>query len=572
MNAEHEHAPSSEAATQDDTQPMRTLARAASYARRSAVKEEGIILQHDTNAGRAQTDGYEIPPDVRWSDDGVSGTSTQRGGLDSLLKLISSGRATFTRLYVRERDRLARTEDPRFATYLEYHCKIHGVQICYSLDKEHPAYDGADPQFAAQYVMASMQTVQAHQELRTIRQRTTRGTRDGLKKGKYVAGGPAPFGYNKWLVDDATKAFVQAVADGQRLRMAGHHFRLRIDPTERVVVEQIFAGIRALKTYAEIARELHDAGAPRCGANEWSGNAVRKIARNPLHMGDYVSGRLRYRGQATVPAAEIDPEQPTGRPVRLARFIEDPIVSTEIWESVQQIMDARIASESMRKASTARYLLTGLVRCASCGDAMVGHRQGERKGRRVHSYRHNQQLRAAQRAQPQCPHVDRYLRAEPLEAAALAAMHQVLSSDEAEQLVSAELLQLRESAGAAHHAAALEQAEAALLVARRAAKAANVRAAHAVTPEERTIHDETMRELAAESQKLVGRVDALRAEAGRLAEVEARLPRMQERRGALSDAVERGTAEERKRAVATVVLSLRVDFIANTVELRVRAA
>lgn len=549
--------------------PAAPLGRAASYARRSVMKEEAVLQQHDTNANRAQADGFTVPPELRWGDDGVSGTTTERGGLGALLTLIKSGRAPFTRLYVRERDRLSRTGDPRFAPFIEYTCKLNGVTVCYASDAAHMAYDGTEADEMVRYIMASLENVQAHQEWRKIRERTTSGTRGALKRGKYVNGGPAPFGYEKWLVCDTTNAFAEKVRDGVSTRKVGHHFRLRVNPDERVVVEQIFEGIRARKSYADIARALHASGAPRCGRKPWSADAVRKVARNPLHKGDYVHGRLRHRGEP-MPAAELDPSRPPGRPVVLTGFVDDPVVTPATWDSAQEIMDARMAPETMRKAASARFLLTGVIRCATCGDALYGHRQPERRGQREHMYRHTQERRRSQRGQAPCPHANRYIAAAPIEAVALEATNQLLDGDAAERLAQQELARLRANVSGAHQTAALERAESALKETLRAAKDANTRAARATSPRERMIHDETLTELMAEAEVLTARVDGLRAEATRIADMEAKIPKMREHRNALSAALAAGDAEQRKRAVSSAVESVRVDFASHQVEVRVR--
>ena len=118
--------------------------------------------------------------------------------------------------------------------------------------------------------------------------------------------------------------------------------------------------------------------------------------------------------------------------------------------------------------------------------------------------------------------------------------------------------------------AALKQSEGDLAGALRAAKEANLRAAKARTAQEREIHDATMQELATEAERLHVRVASLRAETGRIAEVEARLPQMRARRISLSETLARGSADARKNAVGLAVQSMRVDFAANHVELRVR--
>jgi|GEM_PF-4382470 hypothetical protein len=557
-----QHARATRLAPQDRTRT------AASYARKSDANESAVQDQHVTNAERALQDGFDIPLELRWGDDGVSGTTTKRSGLDALLALIQSGNAPFQRLYVRDRDRLARTADPRYTFYVEFLCKLQGVQLCYTTDKKHVTYGDGGDEGMVEFITSALKNMKAHQELADTRKRTTRGTRTSLKKGHFVAT-RAPYGYDRWLARNDTSAFVRMVPDGERIRMADHHFRLRVNPAEQVALQHLFDGIRQRKAFAQIARELEAIGAPRAGTTPWSASNVRDIATNPMHKGDYVYGRLKHDGAPT-PAHELNAEEATTAPVLLADFMPDAPLSAAEWERIQAVIAERLALARHQKPSGTRYLLTSILRCSTCNTGLFGHRQAPRGGERVRMYRHP--VPRAQGDTVPCPHANRYLHAEPLETAALTATRLLLSSDEAQRLARQELARLRENAGAAHHATALRETEAALGAAKRAAAEANVRAARAATEMERQIHDATMLTLAAEAQALTTRVEALRMDAVRIADAEARLPAMEARLTELQHSFERCSSDERKVIVATVIDSMRVDFAANHVEVRVRAA
>jgi len=234
-------------------------------------------------------------------------------------------------------------------------------------------------------------------------------------------------------------------------------------------------------------------------------------------------------------------------------------------------MNERAALERQRKHANPDYLLTSILRCNTCGDALYGHQQAFRRGRRVRMYRHATRRSIARLEAPACPFVHRYLKADPLETAALDATRVMLSSDEALRLARKELARLRKNAGAAYHVEALRHAESALGTTMRAAAEANARAARATTAMERRIHDETMRTLAAEADVQTTRVANLRSEAQRIAEAEARLPVMHEHLKSLQHLFALGSLAERKVVVAAVVDSMRVDYDANSVEVRVRA-
>ena len=541
---------------------------AASYARKSDANEAGVQDQHASNAERALQDGFDVPLELRWSDDGVSGTTTKRSGLSGLLTLIESGSASFTRLYVRDRDRLARTADPRYTFYLEFLCKAHGVQVCYTTDKKHVEYGDGGDEGMVDFITAALKNMKAHQELADTRKRTTRGTRKGLKKGHFVAT-RAPFGYERWLARNDSGAFARLVPRGERTRMVDHHFRLRVNAAEQVALMQLFDGIRKRKAYAQIARELEASGAPRPGSTPWSAKNVREIARNPMHKGDYVHGWRKFAG-APVPAEELNAEEPTTTPVVLPGFVPDAPLSAAEWERIQAVLDERVALARRQRPTESRYLLTSILRCSTCNTGIYGHRQATRRGDRVLMYRHP--MTSARDGGAPCPHVNRYVHAEPLEAAALEATRMLLCSEEAQRLARAELQRLRQNAGAAHHATALRESQLALGEAKRAAIEANARAARAVTDMERQIHDDTMVQFAAEAQKLTLRVEALRMDAVRIAEAESRLPAMEARLAELRGSFEHCSSDERKVIVATVIESVRINFAENQAEIRVRAA
>ena len=187
-------------------------------------------------------------------------------------------------------------------------------------------------------------------------------------------------------------------------------------------------------------------------------------------------------------------------------------------------------------------------------------------------YRHSPPRSLARRDGLACPFVNRYLAAEPLEAGALEATRLLLSSDEAQQLARQEITRLRDNAGTEQYTSALRDGEAALATTIRAALEANSRAARAATDMERRIHGDTMRELAAEAETLTVRVEGLRSDAARITDAEARLPAMEERLASMNELFAMGSPAERKGVVAAVVESMRVDFEANAVEVRVRAA
>ena len=124
---------------------------------------------------------------------------------------MESGEAPFKRLYVRERGRLARAFDPRFIYWFEYACKLNGIQVCYSVDKQHVDYSDAfdHSEVVASFVTSAVENVNTHNELRSIRARTRYGTRTHVTKAFFV-GARAPYGTERWLVQKSHRGAARA--------------------------------------------------------------------------------------------------------------------------------------------------------------------------------------------------------------------------------------------------------------------------------------------------------------------------------------------------------------------------
>ncbi len=88
---------------------MREDLRIAIYARVSSEQQAGdntIASQLAALYARASADGLTLLPEHRFADDGYSGATLVRPGLESLRDLAASG--ALDRVYVHSPDRLAR--------------------------------------------------------------------------------------------------------------------------------------------------------------------------------------------------------------------------------------------------------------------------------------------------------------------------------------------------------------------------------------------------------------------------------------------------------------------------------
>ena len=150
------------------------------------------------------------------------------------------------------------------------------------------------------------------------------------------------------------------------------------DPELAVFVRQLYeryaTGLYSLKEVAAMGRA--DGFAFRKSGAPVNTSTVHKILRNRVYSGDFDFGGITYHGTY------------------------EPIVSRELWEQVQAVLDTRSARNT-RKAKH-QFAFSGLITCGHCGCAMVGEMK---KGRYIY-YR-------CTGHRGKCP--ERYVREEVLE-------------------------------------------------------------------------------------------------------------------------------------------------------------
>lgn len=402
---------------------------AASYARKSNRDGEGIAAQHDINRRVAARDGYVIPDYLCFSDDDTSGATTSRKGLDRLIEIIESGNAPFEAVYVRNRKRLGRWDDPGMHDYLRIHFKRHGVQLRFS-EGPNPDYSrGMTPQVMAESIFDRIETIDASTERAEIKRRITTGIRKRIVEG-FWPGTTAPYATERWLADLKTKALIQRVEDGVtvRRRECGYKLVWRKDDGSYRAVQLIFEWVHLeLLGSAEIVKRLEEQGFPppvhlrlrsRCPERHdlrWTTAAVNHILRNRIYC-----GQLVWPANSPIETAKLpeDNDLNDDTPILYPNFMPDPPVSVERFEAVQEILRAG-RRRSTPKTRAIRPLLSGIVRCIHCEAPWFGHRGTY--------YRHA--LPRNRHEGEHCPHRNRYVRIEAIDSAVLDQILPYLESD-----------------------------------------------------------------------------------------------------------------------------------------------
>jgi site-specific DNA recombinase len=340
-----------------------TPRRVALYARVSSdqqAKDNTIASQVEALKVRVEADGFALEDELAYLDDGQSGSTLVRPGLERLRDHAAAG--AFDRLYIHSPDRLARDYAHQMLLVDELHrCGVELVFINHPLD-ESP--EGR--------LLLQVQSVVAEYERAKILERARRGKRHAANAGRVSVLGHAPYGYRY-----VSKQEGDGVA------------RYQVVLEQARVVRQIFEwiGLHGQTLRQVCARLRRDGVLSPGGLPAWNPTSMTKMLQNPAYKGMATFGKSR-NGPPRVPLRPRRGATYPGRPVR-NRIATDPadqvpievpaLVEADLFDLVGQRM-ATHRSHHGRPAQLSCGLLRGLVVCQGCGYGYYVKITGRRKG------------------------------------------------------------------------------------------------------------------------------------------------------------------------------------------------
>ena len=222
---------------------------AAIYARVSSdrQKEDNTIASQTTSLREyAQTQGYTVPPDWVFEDEGYSGATLARPGLERLRDLVGAGQVEAILVY--GPDRLSRKYAYQ-VLLLEEFCR-HGVETVF--------LKSVSAQTPEEQLLVQFQGMIAEYERAQIAERSRRGKRHRAKTGCVNVLSGAPYGY-RYVKKNET-------ADACYL----------VDETQGAVVRDVFAWYTEEGlSIGAIARRLNERAVPtRFGKSLWERSKV----------------------------------------------------------------------------------------------------------------------------------------------------------------------------------------------------------------------------------------------------------------------------------------------------------
>src|SRR5947209_7650429 len=319
--------------------------RVALYARVSTNRQalmQSIDQQLDRLREYAASQGWLLSDDAIFRDDGHSGATLNRPGLDRLRDKVRA--AEVDRILLTAPDRLARNYVHQMVLLEELERTGSQVQF---LDRPMTA----DPH---DHLLLQIRGAVAEYERTLIAERMRRGRLAKYRAGVLLPWTRRPFGYS---------------VDPDRPRdPAG----VSIDEVEAAVIKQIFAQyLEPGGNLNRLVRHLMAQGVRTpSGHKRWSQATVRGMLTNLTYTGQVFAGRWRRRD----PKRRLSPLKPIGlyggevrrRPEEWTFVTKIPaIISEEEFELVQAKL-ARNRATARRNNHVHDYLLRALVSCGLC--------------------------------------------------------------------------------------------------------------------------------------------------------------------------------------------------------------
>ena len=343
------------------------MGMAAIYARVSSEQQrEAHTIASQTAAliAWAKTLDMEVPKAWIFEDDGYSGATLERPGLERVRDLAAEGQ--IQAVLVHSPDRLSRKY--AYQILLIEELARHGVEVRFL-----NAPQGAT---AEDQLLVQFQGMIAEYERAQILERSRRGKRHRARVGEISVLSGAPYGYRYLRKSDETPA-AYAVSDAEA----------------RVVAQVYEHYTTAGWSIGAITRWLNDQRvATRKPGARWERSMVWAMLRNPA-----------YRGTACFGKTRVAPRQRVTRALRLRggmttrnsanherprqEWIEIPVpalIAEETFARAQELLhENRVRA---RRRTIEPSVVQGLVSCRKCGYAL-SRTSTRSSARRIHYYR-----------------------------------------------------------------------------------------------------------------------------------------------------------------------------------------
>ena len=341
---------------------------AAIYARVSSDQQkENHTIQSQTAAliQYAKTHEYAVPPAWQFQDEGYSGATLLRPGLEAVRDLAAAGQIAAVLVY--SPDRLSRKY--AYQVLLAEELARSGVELIFL---QAPSTVTAEDQLLVQF-----QGMLAEYERAQIAERSRRGKRHRAQQGSINVLSGAPYGYRYIKKTDTSAAYYQVIE------------------AEAEVVRTIFNWYTRMGlSIGAITRELNQRQIPtRSGNGRWERSTVWGVLGNPAYSGRAGFGKTELQGRQRITRRV---RQRGGLPARQSatkdrspkEWIEIPVPALVSEETFAMAHEQLQKNKQFASRRTIRpTLLQSLLVCQKCGYALSGASGGRKPHGILYYYR-----------------------------------------------------------------------------------------------------------------------------------------------------------------------------------------
>ncbi len=301
----------------------------ALYARVSSDRQDvdlSVAAQLRALRDYAAKHGYVVAQE--YVDEAESGRVADRPQFRRMLEAASRPDAPFQEILVWKFSRFTRKRE--HAVAFKSMLRRRGVRVV-------SITEHADDSPTGKLMEAIIESVDEFYS-ENLAQEVTRGMREAASRGFWVST-YAPYGYRKVSVQDGAK---------QRPKLA-------LAPPADAVVRRIFALAEAGRSVLDITKTLNAEGVASAHGKRWLKTTVHRVLTNEAYTGTLVWGVSAKDGAPPVRVEDAFPA----------------IVSKPQFRRVARRLRARAPARVHPRRAASPYLLSGLVRCETCGKALT---------------------------------------------------------------------------------------------------------------------------------------------------------------------------------------------------------
>ncbi len=310
---------------------LHPLTPAALYARVSSDRQDvdlSVAAQLRALRDYAEKNGYVIARE--YIDEAESGRIADRPQFRRMLDEASLSESPFQEILVWKFSRFTRKRE--HAVAFKSMLRKRGIRV--TSITEH-----ADDSPTGKLMEAIIESVDEFYS-ENLAQEVLRGMREAASRGFWI-GTYSPYGYRKVPVQDGAKK----------------RPKLELDPPADGVVRRIFQMALLGTSILGITKTLNKEGIASPQGSRWTKTTIHRILTNESYTGTLVWGT---RAKDNVPPVRVEDAFPA-------------IVSRDDYERVSAILESKAPARIHPRRAASPYLLSGIVRCETCGKALTAH-------------------------------------------------------------------------------------------------------------------------------------------------------------------------------------------------------